>query len=122
MGVKDHTSALSAFGELLMHEVRDPARNTLQQVLRGEAKSKSLTPIASELVANAEALAPVEALGSRLIDEVLDRVLVLFEQHPDDLRLDGWGQDLTAASDGLAGELYGETGWIASCSAYDLGW
>lgn len=116
-----HKEALDFFGKVLMEQVRDEAIEDWERILGGKMKDEESQQLFNE----------VQSLRSeqlqfilKLIPEVVDRtlhhflwtleqeeevniVITLEEENPINLREN---------SDGLAGELYTEDGWISRFS------
>jgi hypothetical protein len=117
-------NVLDRFGRLLVSEVRDVAVANALNTLRGRMKVKE----SEELD---EALAPVpentrkllEVFATDLVDSTLHDLLSFFEGTEDFLIAFQENEndliDLNEISDGLAGELVTEEGWISRFS--DLG-
>lgn len=116
-----HTVLLDTFGRELMTQVRDRAISRIDGLLGGSLKGESAVRIRAKF----EAASPTELERARLlaveaVDSTLHLLLVLLEQERGpEIRMNGIGgtANLRAISDGLAGELYGENGWIARYSA-----
>jgi hypothetical protein len=112
--------ALDFFGQLLMTKVRDEAIWDWKMIISGQMKGEK-----SENVRRAWKWPPEDkALFLSLLPEIVDRVLHdllwMFEQN-EHVRIavdlpDDNVENLNAISDGLAGELYSEEGWIARFS------
>jgi hypothetical protein len=107
---------LDALGQFLMKQVRDPAIGHLDSVISGQMQHALSRRFRSDL----KALGPgcqavVEQLIPIAVDTVLFELLVTVEQSSSidlvvtDLQKRESARDI---SDGLAGELYTEDGWI----------
>lgn len=115
------TDALSRFGKLLMREVRDASISEWDKTLRGEMKdadSRRLHAMKAQLGEDCAAF--TEKLIPAIVDTVLHHLLWTLETS-DSLTLQLHAGDITcenlaAASDGLAGEVYGDKGWRARFS------
>jgi hypothetical protein len=121
--------SLDKFGELLMKRVRDKSIGDWERIISGDIKG-----VTGERVKQQIALFTPEQkeilckLIPQIIDTSLHNLLFTAEQERS-LRIlmdnPEWGaaQDMREISDGLAGELCGERGWIArfSSHAYPIG-
>lgn len=108
---------LEEFGELFIKKVRDEAIFKLKALLSGTQKGESARILYPRLsaVGHKETL---EEFGVYVVNEVVHDVLWYFE-NSEDYRLVGPSdRSLADESDGLAGELYSEDGWIARFSDY----
>ncbi|XZE21316.1 hypothetical protein SH449x_001216 [Pirellulaceae bacterium SH449] len=115
---------LDKFGESLVHEVRDISVAVALKSLRGQMKSdesKELHRELSLIPENTRLL--IEKYATEMIDSTIHNFLAFFEGSQDFLltsKEDGDELiDLNEISDGLAGELFTEEGWIARFSALD---
>jgi len=119
ISVKKHI--LDLFGETLMLEVRDRAINEWTGIIEGRMKS----PISQKIFEKLQHLQPedkiyLKQLFSEVVDTTLHFLLSLVEEseqidivfHADS----GETLNIKEISDGLAGELYTEDGWIARFS------
>ena len=112
-------AALDCFGELLMTRVRDKAISQWRRVVTGqmaadEAEAKKLARL------DPAAQSVFLSLVPNVVDTVLHHLLWTLEQSEDVRMLVQAGNEqidsLADESDGLAGELYSEHGWIARFS------
>ena len=118
-------AVLEKFGRIAMTEVRDEAISKFEMILSGKMKSDSAIMLHEKLSGFSDADRDIikHTLVSS-IDDVIHNFLWMFEQHEDDLKLlcrnDGKADwtDVEESSDGLAGELYTEDGWIAKFSQF----
>ncbi|MSR64359.1 MAG: hypothetical protein EXS18_01085 [Verrucomicrobiae bacterium] len=114
---------LEYFGKLLMKSARDQSIMELDWILKGESKAPDHRALQEELKnLSPENLALIRKLLIKAVDKTLHYVLSMIEQNQ---RIDivsyekpGEVVSLRDASDGLAGELYSGSGWIANFSAY----
>ena len=115
---------LSDFGELFIENVRDNSLFVFEGILSGHMKgveSKNLCEKLNGL--SAQELALIKQIAYKMVDLTIHNTMFFFEQG-----IDGWKisnseknvDDLTSISDGLAGELYTEDGWIEKYSKYKL--
>jgi len=116
---------LDTFGQILISEVRDEALEEFQMTLQGTMKSAAALDLYQKLRSfNDEELSIIREVVLSSIDDVLHNFLWMLEQNEDDLELycgDGKGstkRNINELSDGLAGELYTEDGWIARFSKF----
>ncbi|MBO9204001.1 MULTISPECIES: epimerase [Niastella] len=109
------------FGKQYIKEVRDNSIYTLENIINGKMKGE-LNQEMFRLINNLPQ-AQVELLkrvAYRMIDLTLHNTLNMFEQS------DSWAisnvsegvESINDISDGLAGELYTEDGWIKQFSEY----
>lgn len=116
--------ALDQFGRLLMTKVRDEAISDWKMIVHGKMKGEvsedtrkavmSLGPRGPEVFLS---------LVPEIVDRVLHHLLWTLEQS-DTMRIavqagDESVENLRDVSDGLAGELHGDEGWIARFSKED---
>lgn len=112
--------AIAEFGEFLMR-VRDEAIDDWDMILDGRMKSPRALQLRTRFAAFDEAqLATVRETIRDVVDTVLHQLLFAIEQNEDiDVSVtieDSTYNKISDISDGLAGELYGESGWIAKYS------
>lgn len=60
----------------------------------------------------------INHLGVMIVDNTLFNILTMFEQSEDKLTLLANHENIIEASDGLAGELFTEDGWISKFSQF----
>ncbi|AIQ49128.1 hypothetical protein R70723_26885 [Paenibacillus sp. FSL R7-0273] len=117
---------LDDFGELVINQVRDRTIEQWEKILTGQLKSKRAVNVYEEaqLRLDGPALEMVTGLVNQIVDSTLHNVLDLFEQEEKiKLLFKGSGSEedtgeveIKELSDGLAGELYTEDGWILKYS------
>jgi hypothetical protein len=115
---------LDRFGQLLVSEVRDVAVAVALKSLRGQMQDQASKQLEAELAKVPEStLNLLEAFATDLVDSTLHDLLSFFEGTEDFLIAFQENEndlvDLNEISDGLAGELVTEEGWISRFS--DLG-
>jgi hypothetical protein len=115
---------LDRFGQLLASEVRDVAVAVALKSLRGQMQDQASKQLEAELAKVPEStLNLLEAFATDLVDSTLHDLLSFFEGTEDFLIAFQENEndlvDLNEISDGLAGELVTEEGWISRFS--DLG-
>jgi hypothetical protein len=124
MRAQNMNDVLDRFGQLLVSEVRDVAVAVALESIRGQMKDQASKQIEAELAKVPESTRKLlEAFATDLVDsthhdllsffEGTEEFLIAFQENENDL------VDLNEISDGLAGELVTEEGWISRFS--DLG-
>ncbi len=122
------TPSLDHFGRLLMERVRDWCVREIQHDVRtryrGGSDESAMRPLIEML--SPEQRHALERIVPVLVDSVMHYTLWMFEQE-ETLRIQVLAEgaetaDLAAESDGLAGEPYGDDGWIARFSKYPAEW
>ncbi|MFD1425569.1 epimerase [Kroppenstedtia sanguinis] len=115
--------ALDKFGKMLMEKVRDMSIGEWDDVVNGKMKAPVLVELYEELASSfdKEQLNILSNLIPQIVDTTLHYTLACLEEEKDDVKVSvqvdqGTVDDLVEASDGLAGELYTEDGWIARFS------
>ena len=109
--------ALDRFGTFLMRRVRDEAISYWDMIVAGEMKGKRAQDIHTRVEKlPADAVAVLHDLIPQVVDSTLHQLLWGLEE-ADDITVDVDDvHDIKSVSDGLAGELYTEDGWIAEFS------
>ena|SRR5438105_14089527 len=114
-------AALDLFGRLLMTKVRDEAISDWKMIVDGRMKGDKAAKVRRGLDRFTEEQRKIFlSLVPSVVDTVLHHLLGMFEQE-DEVRLCVVADDvnvpnLSNVSDGLAGELYSDEGWIARFS------
>lgn len=114
---------LQTFGNALMKSVRDPAIVASRMILDGSSKAdedRVFTQFVSGL--SIESRQQLEQLITKTIDLTIFNFLSFFEQQQEFLlavRTVDEDVDLCVLSEGLAGELWGDDGWIEQFSYPD---
>lgn len=113
--------ALDQFGRLLMMKVRDEAISDWKMIVDGRMKGEESEQIRTALRSfTIEQRSVFLSLVPEVVDTVLHHLLFTLEQSEDvKIRVTSDGidvPDLKDLSDGLAGELYSDEGWIARFS------
>jgi hypothetical protein len=124
MKAQNMKDVLDRFGRLLVSEVRDVAVAVALKSLRGQMKDRASKHLEAELAEVPEStLKLFETFATDLVDSTLHDLLSFFEGNEDFLIAFQENEndliDLNKISDGLAGELVTEEGWISRFS--DLG-
>jgi len=114
-------SSLDAFGSLLMKRVRDQVIFEWNGYIDGQMKGSTAARIQESLhLFDTRQIAALHQLIPEIVDTTLHHLLWMIEQEKAvNLTLsdkDGEVHELRDLSDGLAGELYAEDGWIARFS------
>lgn len=115
---------LDRFGQLLVSEVRDVAVAVALKSLRGQMKDQASKQLEAELEKVPENTRKlIETFATDLVDSTLHNLLSFFEGAEDFMIAFKEDEnnlvDLNEISDGLAGELFTDEGWISRFS--DLG-
>lgn len=115
---------LDRFGQLLVSEVRDVAVAVALKSLRGQMKDQASKQLEAELAKVPESTRKqIETFATDLVDSTLHNLLSFFEGAEDFMIAFKEDEnnlvDLNEISDGLAGELFTDEGWISRFS--DLG-
>ncbi|MDB5389228.1 MAG: hypothetical protein JWM11_4874 [Planctomycetaceae bacterium] len=110
--------ALDAFGKLLITKVRDRVINDWRMIIDGRMKGDRAKLVRKEFaLAGDKAKDMLAKLLPEIVDTVLHHFLSLVEEEEQislGIRVGKTGvSDLREVSDGLAGEIYGDKGWIA---------
>lgn len=113
---------LDSFGKLLMEKVRDDACGFLQRVISG----KMIDATSKDLYAQFRSLSQNDSkVLMRFLTVAVDSSIVRFLHFLDVNEIEvvfrddgGEKYDVRAISDGLAGELYSESGWINKFSSF----
>lgn len=114
-------SALDMFGEYLMSKVRDEAINDWERVFSGRMKDEESQQLYETLKSfNSDQLKFVAMLFPRIVDTTLHHLLWSLENEEEitvTIKSDENSiVNIREVSDGLAGELYTENGWISRYS------
>ena len=114
--------ALDYFGEMIVRKVRDTAIDEWDDTIDGKMKSGRAQRVRESLSDfGAERLGILHWLVPQIVDTTLHHLLWTLEQ---EARVEvavrtpsSVVPNLRDASDGLAGDLYGDRGWIARFSS-----
>lgn len=115
---------LDHLGRFLVCNARDAALESHAAIESGAAKAPALAPLVegiARLTDDQRAL--VRRCVAHAVDAgIHDLLYALVQEHDFDarVRLLVDEQDATTVSDGLHGEAYGDAGWIARYSAFDM--
>lgn len=109
--------ALDYFGEVLMQQVRDAAIAHWKMVVDGKMKDESSKQIFAKIKQAKLDKEVLSEIISKTVDTCLHNFLWMLEQEEENVIVSVSHEDITVSnvaeeSDGLAGELYGNNGWI----------
>jgi hypothetical protein len=107
---------LDTFGEILIKKVRDVTIHNWDNIIDGKMKGQRSKEIREKLsIFNDEQIEVLKELFPMVVDSTLHHLLWTLEQE-DGIKLsvevDQKVNSIRDISDGLAGELYTEDGWI----------
>lgn len=107
---------LDEFGEIFISEVRDRTIRIFDKTINGFMKSASSQALYHEVQKLDDSQRElIKKIISRVTDLCLHNMLCMFEDY-DNMNLLMYGDNIKEVSDGLAGELYTEDGWIEKYS------
>ena len=109
-----NSDALRHFGQALMREVRDQALTDWKMIRAHEMRG-----VRAEICRALIEAGDLDGLTSEIVDGVLHHMLRLIETNSD-INVLVKGVEIVAQSDGLAGELPTEHGWIGQWSNFPL--
>jgi hypothetical protein len=120
-GNKVKNNALDDFGRILIENVRDTTIEQWEMIVSGKMKGERGKRIKQILEPkfNEKQLDIVTDLVSQIVDSAVHNLLVTLEQEEIEVYLSNNEQvktNIVLLSDGLAGELYTEDGWICKYS------
>jgi hypothetical protein len=111
---------LDFFGEKLITKVRDYTLGDFDSIVRGKMKSDVARKLAEDVSSlDASAQNTLERVVCHMVDRALHNLLWMIDSNPElDVAYlaDGQPTHMKTVSDGLAGELYSDDGWIAKYS------
>ncbi len=103
---------LNEFGKLFINEVRDTTIHSLDQMISGTMRGTTAQKIKEKFLnLNHEQIEVVKWLIPKIVDINLHNLLFMIDEY-DEIELLFKKENLKDISDGLAGELYTEDGWI----------
>lgn len=114
-------SALDVFGEIFISRVRDHSINQWEMILDGRMKSDAAKNVRKKIKnLHDDSQEVFTDLLPEIIDTAIFSMLVMFESEEGiavSINRKGVKADsINEISDGLAGELFSENGWIAKYS------
>lgn len=114
--------ALEFFGRTLMEEVRDQVIEEFERIRSGKMKGRMAERLRAQLEEHPGSGEILDEVIPLVVDSTMHSVLEMLDQQSPHLRLlvenpERTAADVSAVSDGLAGELYGE-GWILKFSRH----
>ena len=107
---------LDEFGKILINDVRDRTIRNIDSIISGKMKDSESQVIYKKIsnFGEDEKLL-INILIPKIIDFSIHNMLEMFEEN-EKIELIINGKNLAEISDGLAGELYTEDGWIQKFS------
>lgn len=113
---------LNNFGEEFISEVRDSTIENMEMILSGKMKSEEARKLFQKVKdLDEETQSIVREFIFKTIDNGLFNTLTFFEQSEEyaiQYQDEDNTENLNDLSDGLAGELYSDNGWITKYSKY----
>ena len=114
--------SLEFFGQKLMKYVRDETISTWNMILEGKMKGLTAQEVNSKMASfNSEQIEVLKWMLPKIVDQNLHNMLFMIEENEEvflGINSDnGKLEELKELSDGLAGELYTEDGWIQKFSS-----
>jgi len=113
-------NVLDRFGEVLIQSVRDRTISNWDKILDGQMKGYSAQQVKKKIEGYSEEQKEIlKWLVPKIVDTGLHNLLAMVEEHQNiKLKVTGNGENgnIGDLSDGLAGELYTEDGWISRFS------
>ncbi|GJM27033.1 MAG: hypothetical protein DHS20C16_34480 [Phycisphaerae bacterium] len=114
--------ALEKFGAIVIREIRDASIDHWERILDGRMKGQSAKETHARIqIRGQQCQEQLREMIPKIVDTALHHMMCTLETHEDiDLHIQspkGGVENLRESSDGLAGELYGDTGWIAKFSS-----
>lgn len=103
---------LSIFGEMLIKDVRDRSIREYDMIISGKMKDEDSQKIHEEIKAMGEKeYQLIDKIIPRIVDLTMHNMLRMIEEN-ESLEMMVEKESIDEISDGLAGELYTEDGWI----------
>ena len=111
-------SNLEKFGKIFIDNVRDRTLETFINFLNGKERGNTAKKI-NELLTHIpdDATESLKRIVEEMVDQCLFNILDMLE-NDESVEITCNGNNVAELSDGLAGELYSEAGWIAKYSKY----
>lgn len=110
------------FGQFVVEKLRDRPLNFFDAVLAGRMKSERVKALGTELVALTEEQKGVVRRCVQMAPDhaIHDFLFALGEAHDFGTEIEVLvdGENIVGQSDGLAGELFGEKGWLTKYSKH----
>ena len=120
---KTERAALDEFGKLMIREVRDDCFEFLQRLIAGKMADQRSKEMFRELqTLKVDDIKIVRKLIAQAVDASIVRFLNFLDVHEIEVVFadnKGKKRDVRSLSDGLAGELYSEAGWVTQFSKFD---
>lgn len=116
------SKSLDYFGELLVTNVRDEVILRWDKIIDGSQKGETADRVRQTLRSTKDLSRAIASLIPAIVDGALFQLLSTIETNPGvDIIVSadesGHAVSVCDESDGLAGELYGQRGWIAKYSS-----
>lgn len=109
---------LDKFGELYIDEVYDKSIKIFEMMFDGRMNGMTAQSVRKKMSSfNEEQKGIVLWMISKSVERCVHNMLCMIEEHSD-MNLLYRQEDISKLSDGLAGELYSEDGWISRFSKY----
>ena len=113
-------NVLDEFGEVLIQSVRDRTISNWDKMLNGQMKGLSAQQVMGKLEGFTEEQKEIlKWIVPKIVDLSLHNFLAMFEEY-DNINIEvvtnGNSGNIRKLSDGLAGELYTDDGWISRFS------
>lgn len=103
---------LQEFGELFINDVRDNTIETFEKMFDGRMKGLTAEKVREKIeILDKEQKAIALWLISKVVDQCMHNILYMLEER-EQIKLLYNETNIAEKSDGLAGELYTEDGWI----------
>ncbi|MBQ6566281.1 MAG: hypothetical protein IJR93_07295 [Treponema sp.] len=100
------------FGKILIDDVRDRTIRNIDSIVTGRMKDEDSQCLYKKIcLLSLKQNELINELIPKIVDFTLHNMLEMFEEH-EEIELTVKGRNLNEISDGLAGELYTEDGWI----------
>jgi len=107
---------LDKFGEVLMQSVRDRTISNCDKILNGQMKGITAQQVIEKLEGfSDEQIETLKWIIPQIVDESLHNFLFMIEECNNinvEVQINNETGNVRELSDGLAGELYTEDGWI----------
>lgn len=114
---------LDDFGKLLISKVRDNALDDLLSIVEGRMKSPLAKQMSERINSTMDETGKqaLKMFAMNMVDRTLHYLLTLIEENKSiclSFKNDAGEAELVQISDGLAGELYSDEGWISEYSKH----
>lgn len=108
---------LSYFGEILIRQVRDRTIREFDKIVTGNMNDESSQKLFKQIqqMSN-DHQEIINKIIPEIVDLCIDNLLCMLDDYADDIKVQIENENISEISDGLAGELYTEDGWIQKYS------